>query len=101
LGRIVECHRDEFRLGPVCQARLTYLKTVNSTYANDQRMKFRVDSDFSVKARKQLVKQLCENLRQTYNAHERHLLDHQGKSPYESEDLLGRHGAVLNKRFQG
>ena len=97
---LLNSHRDEFRLEPVCQAKSTYLKTANSTHANDQFMKFRVESDFSVEARKQLAKQLPENLRQTYNAHERHL-DHLGKSFYHSEDLLGRHGAVLNKRFQG
>lgn len=48
-------------------------------YADDQLIKFRVNGDFSIEARKQLVQQLPESVRQPYETHEKLLLDHLGK----------------------
>jgi len=99
-GGQVNSHHDDFSLGPVCQAKSAYLKTKNSMHANDNLMKFQVDDDFSVEARKQLVGQLPENLRQSYDAHEKLLLDHLGKGHITQETYWNGMLLFLDKHFR-
>ncbi|MFS0753464.1 hypothetical protein ABC383_02040 [Noviherbaspirillum sp. 1P10PC] len=99
-GGFVNSHHDDFSLQPVCEAKSAYLKTKNSTHANDQLMKFRVDGEFSVEARKQLVKQLPGNLRPSYDAHEKLLLDHLGKGHITQQTYWNGMVLFLNEHFR-
>lgn len=99
-GGFVNSHHDDFSLGPVCEAKSTYLRRKKSADATDQLTKFRVDGEFSVEARKQLVGQLPENLRQSYDAHEKLLLDHLGKGHITQETHWNGMVLFLDKRFR-
>lgn len=100
LGGFVNSHHDDFSLQPVCEAKSAYLKTKNLTHANDQLMKFRVDGEFSVEARRQLVKQLPGNLRPSYDAHEKLLLDHLGKGHITQQTYWNGMVLFLNEHFR-
>ncbi|HEX8884347.1 MAG TPA: hypothetical protein VF797_07655 [Noviherbaspirillum sp.] len=98
-GGFVNSHHNDFSLNPVCHAKATYLRTANSTHANDPMTQFRVDDDFSVEARKQLVGQLPEILRKPYDALEKILLDHLGKGHITQETYWNGMVLFLDKHF--